>query len=1389
MTSNHWLAAFQSKCVSMRRRHNHSAPVHAGLENLEPRVLLSAVGQLLPQEISSEVVEGTDLCIDTTSTPQSVVEGEVIGYTITVINQGPTNVIDARVVDLFSGQVDAVTWSAQFTAGAAGTSSGIGEIDELVAIPVGGTITYTVGGRVGDDIGRFLKNEATVTVPGGVSETDPSNNSDYEIDSVTSPTAVSKAEFKEGSVISVAVPGSSGEYINDIAFGDLNNDGYNDAVLSLEFWDGVDYYGYHQIWFYDSASEGLVNSGQNLAYQSFQPHDAAAPEIGDFNTDGYLDVVVIVANVQAVYLNDGAGDFTASGIPIPGIGGLQSNEVEAGDLDGDGDLDLVVTDQRGSKTEYGGTGENYILLNDGTGNFSQVIPLPMQSEDDFTWDTTIGDFDGDGDLDFILSNLKAGVTSELWLNDGFVVFFKSSETFGDKSHWNVEKGDFDQDGDLDLLLNVGVNHVELWNNDGTGNFSYSGQRTYTSEGGQGGIEGLQVGDLDGDGDLDAFFSTFGTAPTIQTWINDGSGIFSVGVISSLYSTPPPYESGGWRSRLGDVDQDGDLDAFVFEGSTGKLHYFENINNTAAQVTYKTPETLISYSTQGQQRTGVAGQRSVASAADGRYVTTWWSDEGDGDGSGVFAQLYRADGSKVGGPFLVSTTTEGDQLHPSVAMQDNGKFVIVWQSNSDLGAGTNWDIHAQRYLASGLLDGSEVVINSELTSNQSLADVVYLTNGNFVATWTGNGSGDANGVFARIFDTSGNPLGTEFQVNETTTGAQVNPSLTSDSAGGFAVVWHGNGTGDSDGVFFRRYDNTGSPLTSEVLVNQTTTGIQQTASVTQANNGDFIVAWSGEGTGDSEGIFTRRLSPSGGVTGNEILVNQSTAGSQITPSITSDLTTNGYLVAWSHQNTGIDYDIKLRQFDGSDSATWDEQTVNQVLDNRQWNPTITQRPTSVGDQYVLAWSGHGDGDNAGVFTRALDASLIPVTSETLVSSSTKGQQRTGVVGQHAAAAADDGRYITTWWSDEGYGSGSGVFAQLYRADGSKVGGPFLVSTTTDQDQLNPSVAMLDNGKFVIVWQTDSDSGAGVNWEIHGQRFLASGLLDGTEFVINSETLSNQSLPDVAYLSDGSFVVTWTGKGSGDTNGVFARIFNASGNLAAPEFRVNVTTTGAQLDPSLTADSAGGFAVVWHGEGAGDTSGVFFRRFDNAGTALTGEVLVNETTTGAQESARVTQTATGDFIVTWSGEGTGDTVGIFTRRLTSAGALTGLEVLVNTETSANQVTPSVIADFIGGDYVVVWSHQNTGIDYDIKLRRFDENDIAISTTQVVNQVLDNRQWNPTVIQRPNSEGESFLVIWSGYGDGDSAGVFTRQLTFDEPISALALSSMSDAVFAEGLDEVLD
>ena len=95
----------------------------------------------------------------------------------------------------------------------------------------------------------------------------------------------------------------------------------------------------------------------------------------------------------------------------------------------------------------------------------------------------------------------------------------------------------------------------------------------------------------------------------------------------------------------------------------------------------------------------------------------------------------------------------------------------------------------------------------------------------------------------------------------------------------------------------------------------------------------------------------------------------------------------------------------------------------------------------------------------------------------------------------------------------------------------------------------------------------------------------------ELAVNVTARGEQADPAIAVLADSSFVVVWDGSGDGDQEGVFARQFSASGAPLTGELRVNQTTTGQQCDPSVAATPDGGFVVAWRGRGPGDKSGVF------------------------------------------------------------------------------------------------------------------------------------------------------------------------------------------------------
>ena len=141
---------------------------------------------------------------------------------------------------------------------------------------------------------------------------------------------------------------------------------------------------------------------------------------------------------------------------------------------------------------------------------------------------------------------KASAGNAVWLNDGHGVFTVSEQSPG--SGTSMELGDVDGDGDLDAFVASWDDEPSTaWLNDGAGAFADSGQKL-----GSGGCFAVTMGDLDGDGDLDAIVAQL-EANTI--WLNDGLGAFAdsgqrlgAGVTADV--------------GLGDLDDDGDLDALT-----------------------------------------------------------------------------------------------------------------------------------------------------------------------------------------------------------------------------------------------------------------------------------------------------------------------------------------------------------------------------------------------------------------------------------------------------------------------------------------------------------------------------------------------------------------------------------------------------------------------------------------------------------------------------------------------------------------------------------------------------------------------------------------------------------------------------------------------------------
>lgn len=280
----------------------------------------------------------------------------------------------------------------------------------------------------------------------------------------------------------------------------------------------------------------FVDSGQRLDDQR-----SWSVALGDLDADADLDALVVNDRRVRVWLNDGTGIFVSGQEWMKYF-----SDLALGDLDGDGDLDAFVVgpERRGE-----------IWINDGFGFFEMGQRL---SSGALGYAIALGDVDGDMDLDAYLASEGLNM---LFVNNGKGQFTDSGQRFGsddpiEDSSIDVVFADLDGDDDTDVFEVVYGGLHRIWFNDGSGNFSDSGQ---VLDVGLANSHGVAIGDLDGDGDLDAFV-TVTEIMAFQVWFNDGAGVFS----NSGQSLP---SSNAQKVDLGDLDGDGDLDAFMVNTGT------------------------------------------------------------------------------------------------------------------------------------------------------------------------------------------------------------------------------------------------------------------------------------------------------------------------------------------------------------------------------------------------------------------------------------------------------------------------------------------------------------------------------------------------------------------------------------------------------------------------------------------------------------------------------------------------------------------------------------------------------------------------------------------------------------------------------------------------------
>jgi hypothetical protein len=379
-------------------------------------------------------------------------------------------------------------------------------------------------------------------------------------------------------------------------------------------------------------------------------------------------------------------------------------------------------------------------------------------------------------------------------------------------------------------------------------------------------------------------------------------------------------------------------------------------------------------------------------------------------------------------------------------------------------------------------------------------------------------------------------------------------------------------------------------------------------------------------------------------GTEYAVIGSLPGDQVFPDVA--LTTNGGFVVWQDNITdGDGWGVSARRLDSTLSGTLSTFRVNVQGTNDQKNPRVALLKKGGA---VFVWQG-GPPVNQHIYARLMSpTNTFLTTIDELVSSFTNNFQV-----NPAVTVLNDGNAVVVWASFDQAGANSllDVYGQIISQTGQKVGTNFLINQFTAYNQRTPAIAALKTGGFVVAWVSEQERSSTPNWGSNTVYYGASGA----------------PLPSVD---------------------IYARLYASNGVALGNEFLVNEDSNPA-ANPAVATASDGSFMITWDAHDMANLTNswdIYARSFTNvSGGAV---VRVNTHVYGDQYLPRISAIG-GDYLVVWTSLGQdGSREGVFGQFLHEDGSFVGGEFQVNTTTLGSQMQPVVASDGVE-QFLVAWT----------------------------------------------------------------------------------------------------
>jgi hypothetical protein len=1096
------------------------------------------------------------------------------------------------------------------------------------------------------------------------------------------------------------------------AAGDVNGDGLADLIIGAHLVDasGTDS-GRSYVVFGKSSDTTAINlsavlggtggfaiNGQGASDGSGFSVSAA----GDVNGDGLGDLIV------GAYLNDSGGadagrsyvvfgrtatttiDLSAVAggtggfaINAQAAGDLQGRSVSyAGDVNGDGLADLIVG---ALQNDAGGVdaGRSYVIFGrtataavdlsaiaDGVGGF--VINAESAGDNNGTSVSNAGDINGDGLADLIIGAHKND-TGGADTGRSYVVFGRTAgsaidlsavaagtggfaingQAAGDATGWSVAAaGDVNGDGLADLIVGARVNDTGgtdvgrayvIFGSTTGGAFMQTAVDTLGTSGADSISDSGTARTLVGDAGNDTLTATGASV----LYGGSGDDTFNINgtMITALQAA---LGAGGNTGQLARIDGGSGLDTLALSGAGLTLDLSQVANQAAGNPDGGSRIDSI----EKIDLTGSGNNTLNLSASDVRDMAGFNS--------------FQASGRRQ----LMVLGNAGDQL----LLADSG-----WSQGSNVSiGGTSYVVLNHSTLAT-------LYVSPAISYPDVFVSAPTLEFANDTGIYSSDGV-----TYAGTVNVAGLEAGASWQYSidagqSWTAGVGSSFTLPANTYTNGTVLARQtdiSGNLSGHGVLYAGFD----PLASQRVAGMS--GALDDTAVVQLKlaNGGYVQAWTGA-TSDSRNtdIFIKRFAADGSaIAGSEKRVSATATNTLDSAPSLIELSGGRFVLAWTY-NAQIVY---LQMYNADWTAAGSAFTSTNSIASP--NSVADMSITALADGgFVLAYTGlsNSPADSA-IHVRKYDAQGT-AGSVTLL-----GDTGSNKWDQNSKVSVDASGAFSVSWRGRAAGFDE-VYVQDFLASGSTSGS--TVKLPSSSGSLSPSIVKLLDGDWVFAVARSGTYGN----DIHVNRYSSTGILETTTQLFGSAQASyqNDQSPQVFLLTDGGYVVVWSGQNVVNSVNqdydIWVQKFAADGSLVGAKTYLS-GVSGAYTDDSLTvgALSDGRYVVAWAGRTGSNASekDVFFQAFNASGNRLGTVQQMGTPLLYSDSSPKVTALANGNFVVGWEGQTT-DTQGIDVfSRIYSPGSLTVdttvpvTGTLVSSGTFQNSASVTVQSADAGTAYLV-------------------------------------------------------------------------------------------------------